>query len=124
MAEGLDQIWQAAGGCRCEDIYAHSQFDERLDNAMLAAVEGRHQRRFARRKALQDEAIGLLFGADGARLAMGRIPIGASDYALERYTLASHRKRLRVVPAALGEQAGVIGAGLLAWQAQRTGVAR
>jgi glucosylceramidase len=38
-------------------------------------------------KALQDEAIGLLFGADGARLAMARIPIGASDYALERYTL-------------------------------------
>jgi glucokinase len=44
--------------------------------------------------------------------------------ALERYTLASHRKRLRLVPAALGEQAGVIGAGLLAWQAQRTGVPR
>jgi glucokinase len=44
--------------------------------------------------------------------------------ALERYTLASHRKRLRVVPAALGEQAGVIGAGLLAWQAQRTDVPR
>jgi glucosylceramidase len=38
-------------------------------------------------KALQDEATGLLFGADGARFAMGRIPIGASDYAIERYTL-------------------------------------
>jgi glucokinase len=36
---------------------------------------------------------------------------------LERYTLASHRRRLRVVPAALGERAGVIGAGLQAWQA-------
>jgi len=44
--------------------------------------------------------------------------------ALERYTLTSHRNRLRVVPAALGEQAGVIGAGLLAWQAQRTGAPR
>src|SRR4029077_17019318 len=41
--------------------------------------------------------------------------------ALERYTLASHRQALRVLPAALGEQAGVIGAGLMAWQAQRTG---
>ena len=39
--------------------------------------------------------------------------------ALERYTLASHRERLRLVPAQLGEQAGVIGAGLMAWQAQR-----
>jgi glucosylceramidase len=38
-------------------------------------------------KALQDEAMGLLFGADGARFALARIPIGASDYALERYTL-------------------------------------
>lgn len=38
-------------------------------------------------QALLDEALGLLFGADGARLSMGRIPIGASDYALERYTL-------------------------------------
>ena len=41
--------------------------------------------------------------------------------ALERYTLASHREQLRLVPAALGEQAGVIGAGLLAWQAQHAG---
>jgi glucokinase len=37
--------------------------------------------------------------------------------ALERYTLASHRERLKLVPAMLGEQAGVIGAGLLAWKA-------
>lgn len=32
------------------------------------------------------QALDLLFGADGARLAFGRIPIGASDYALDRYT--------------------------------------
>jgi glucokinase len=44
--------------------------------------------------------------------------------ALERYTLASHRERLKLVPAMLGEQAGVIGAGLLAWQAQGGGVPR
>jgi glucokinase len=44
--------------------------------------------------------------------------------ALERYTLASHHDRLRLVPAQLGEQAGVIGAGLMAWQAQRAGVLR
>lgn len=36
--------------------------------------------------------------------------------ALDRYALESHRRRLRVVPAKLGEQAGVIGAGLLAWE--------
>jgi glucokinase len=44
--------------------------------------------------------------------------------ALERYTLASHRERLKLVPAQLGEQAGVIGAGLMAWQAQRDSVPR
>ena len=44
--------------------------------------------------------------------------------ALERYTLASHRERLRIVPATLGEQAGVIGAGLMAWQAQRAAAPR
>jgi glucosylceramidase len=35
----------------------------------------------------RDAAIDLLYGADGARFVFGRIPIGASDYALERYTL-------------------------------------
>jgi glucosylceramidase len=35
----------------------------------------------------RDRAIGLLYGADGARFAFGRIPIGASDYAMDRYTL-------------------------------------
>ena len=34
----------------------------------------------------RDTAINLLYGADGARFAFGRIPIGASDYAMDRYT--------------------------------------
>jgi glucosylceramidase len=38
-------------------------------------------------KALQDEAIGLLFGDEGCRFAWGRIPMGASDYGMSRYTL-------------------------------------
>jgi glucosylceramidase len=38
-------------------------------------------------KAMQDEAMQLLFGADGAHFAWGRIPIGASDYAMDRYSL-------------------------------------
>ena len=37
-------------------------------------------------KELQDEAMGLLFGADGCNFAWGRIPMGASDYGLSRYT--------------------------------------
>jgi glucosylceramidase len=37
--------------------------------------------------SVRDTAIRLLFGADGAHFAFGRIPIGATDYALSRYTL-------------------------------------
>ena len=32
------------------------------------------------------QALQLLYGPDGARFAFGRIPIGASDYAMDRYT--------------------------------------
>jgi glucosylceramidase len=39
-------------------------------------------------KGMQDQAVQLLFSAtDGANFAWGRIPIGASDYAVSRYTL-------------------------------------
>ena len=38
-------------------------------------------------KAMQDQAIQWLFGTDGAHFAWGRIPIGASDYAISRYSL-------------------------------------
>ncbi len=72
-----------------------------------------------RERAAVDVEIQLTFGHrhrhrgtpfDGSRLA--------------RYTLASHRKYLRLVPAALGEQAGVIGAGLQAWHALREDAGR
>jgi len=35
----------------------------------------------------RNTALQLLYGADGARFAFGRIPIGATDYAMDRYTL-------------------------------------
>ncbi|HYQ18093.1 MAG TPA: glycoside hydrolase family 30 beta sandwich domain-containing protein [Polyangiaceae bacterium] len=38
-------------------------------------------------QTLQQQALQLLFGNDGCRFAWGRIPIGASDYATDRYTL-------------------------------------
>ncbi len=38
-------------------------------------------------KAMQDQAVQLLYGNDGARFNWGRIPIGASDYGVDRYTL-------------------------------------
>lgn len=48
--------------------------------------------------------------------------LGPLDAACTRYMLASHRKYLRIVPATLGERAGVIGAGLAAWQMHANGV--
>lgn len=54
----------------------------------------------------------------GGGLAQAGEPLFARvRAALERYALPSHRRGLRIVPAALGEQAGVIGAGLLAMRA-------
>jgi glucosylceramidase len=35
----------------------------------------------------RDTALRLLYGPDGARFVFGRIPIGANDYAMDRYTL-------------------------------------
>ena len=42
--------------------------------------------------------------------------------AVARYALATHAQGLSVVPAALGERAGVVGAGLLAWERMGPGV--
>ncbi|HEY6867133.1 MAG TPA: ROK family protein [Candidatus Eisenbacteria bacterium] len=38
--------------------------------------------------------------------------------AVDRYSLASHRRALHLLPAALGERSGTVGAGLLAWEAE------
>jgi glucosylceramidase len=43
---------------------------------------------FLSTKAMQDEAINLLFGANTANFSWGRIPMGATDYAMDRYTYA------------------------------------
>jgi len=38
-------------------------------------------------QADRDKAMNLLFGVDGANFAIGRIPIGTTDYSMDRYTL-------------------------------------
>jgi glucosylceramidase len=38
-------------------------------------------------QTMKEQALELLFGTDGANFTWGRIPIGASDYAMNRYTL-------------------------------------
>jgi glucosylceramidase len=70
-------------------------------------------------QADRERAIDLLYGADGARFVFGRIPIGASDYAMDRYTddevgsgsdyhLASFsigRDRMKLIPYVKAAQA-------------------
>jgi len=49
------------------------------------------------------------------------VPLAAR---VRRYMLRSHAQQLRIVPAMLGESAGVIGAGLAAWQVHDRGTER
>lgn len=57
----------------------------------------------------------------GGLAQAGEDLLGPLRRSCERYMLGSHRRALRIVPAQLGEQAGVIGAGLGAWQAHAAG---
>jgi glucosylceramidase len=59
------QTWEGFGGAFNERGWSYL--------SMLSDADRRH-------------ALDLLYGADGARFAFGRIPIGASDYAMDRYT--------------------------------------
>jgi len=56
--------------------------------------------------------------AQAGEALLDRIRRGVNRYALE-----SHRRTLRIVPAALGIRAGVVGAGLMAWKAFGSGKA-
>jgi glucosylceramidase len=59
------QTWEGFGGAFNERGWSYL--------SMLSAAD-------------RQRALDLLYGADGARFAFGRIPIGASDYAMDRYT--------------------------------------
>ena len=59
------QTWEGFGGCFNEKGWQYLQ--------QLSATD-------------RDRAMKLLFAADGANFNLGRIPMGASDYALARYT--------------------------------------
>ena len=60
------QLWQGFGGT----------FSERSGDYLSLLSTGDRER-----------ALNLLFGVDGLRFNYGRVPIGASDYAIDRYSL-------------------------------------
>ena len=61
------------------------------------------------------------------RLLVARIAVVAGIVAVRaavaRYAMDPHRRRVRVVRAALGGRAGTVGAGLAAWELLRRGAA-
>lgn len=78
-----------------------TRFADRLGAAIAVAVN-----------VLNPEIVVIGGGVAGA----GDVLLDGVREALDRYALASHRRRLRVTFAALGPRAGLIGAGLMAWE--------
>jgi glucokinase len=89
----------ARGELRAKDLVDHMA--DRLGAALATAIN------------LFDPDVVVIGG--GVSQA-GDALFGPLGHAVSRYALASHRRGLRLVPAALGERAGVIGAGLLGMQ--------
>lgn len=89
----------AAGDATAAGLIAHMA--DRLGAVLAVAVN-----------VLNPEVV--VIGGGGARA--GEPLLVPVREALARYSLPSHRRGLRVVAAELGERAGTVGAGLLAWE--------
>lgn len=104
-AAGLDvadaqAVYAAAGGGDPRAKVLVARLADRLGAAIGTAVN-----------LLNPDVVVIGGGVAGAGGALF-VPLEA---ALELYALPSHRRGLRLVPAMLGNQAGVVGAGLVAW---------
>ena len=107
LALGLDPadacgLFEAARSGHPQALTRAAHFSDRLGAAIGSAVS-----------LLNPECVVIGGGVARAGDAL-MMPLSK---AIERYTLPSHWKGLRVVAAVLGERAGCIGAGLLAWDA-------
>ncbi len=103
-ADGAEQVFAlaAAGERRAVDLVA--RLCDRLGASIAIAVQ-----------LLNPDVV--VIGGGVARA--GEALLGPLRAAVRGYALASHSRGLRILPAALGEGAGVIGAGLAAWSAVR-----
>jgi glucokinase len=96
-----ETVFQRAAGGDAAARELVERFADRLGATLAAAVN-----------ILDPEVVVI----GGGLLGAGEQLIEPVRAAVQRYTLGSHRRGLRVVPARLGEGAGVVGAGLLAWE--------
>jgi len=103
-----------------EDVFAAAAAGDRAAGALVEDLCDRLGLAIAIAVDLIDPGVVVLGG--GVSEA-GEALMSGVGRALGRYALASHRRGLRLVPAAMGERAGVAGAGLLAWRAATRAVA-
>jgi glucokinase len=93
-------------------VFAHAAEGDARAAAVVERFADRLGAAIATAAALLDPEV-VVIGGGVARV--GATLLAPLRAAVTRYALPSHGQRLRVAPAALGECAGVIGAGLLAW---------
>lgn len=96
------QVFALAARDVPEAVALLDRLGDRLGAAIAAAVN-----------VINPEVVVIGGGVAGA----GEALFGRVREALDRYALASHRRGLQVVHAALGPRAGLVGAGLMAWDA-------
>jgi glucokinase len=99
-------VFAAAGGGNPVAERLVERMTDRLGVCIAAAVD-----------LIQPEVVVLGGGVSAAGAAL----VERVHAAVIRYALSTHTRALRVVGAGLGPQAGVVGAGLLAWEANGAG---
>ncbi len=116
--EGLLAAARAAGldAADARAVFAHAAAGDPRAERLVARLAHQLGRMIGAAVNLLDPDVVVLGGGlAGAGEALAR-PVRAS---VERHALASHTRLLRILPAALGERAGVVGAGFAARERAR-----
>ncbi len=94
-------------------VFALAQSGDPRARALIARLAHQLGRMIGAAVNLLDPDVVVLGGGVAQAGEALLVPVRAS---VERHALASHVRGLRIVPASLGDRAGVVGAGLAAWE--------